>query len=241
MNSRVLVLIAILALALHGCGSGDTTVTGAKRPATAYGTGTIQGTISFVGTPPVMRILRNQPCCEDSTPIPEERVVVGPGGGLANTFVYLLDAPASDGSLPPTTLDQHNCRFVPHAIGVQVGQTLTLHSQDATMHTITYTPSNNTPRNFGLNFAGDEKTTTFDAAEFIHVRCDIHPWMSGWVGVFDHPFFAVTGDDGHFTISRVPAGHYKLASWHEQYGQQQQDIVVADGQTVSAHFDYRSP
>ncbi len=227
-------------MACTSCDSGSTPKV-SSAPPTVWGTATIRGKVSFVGTPPVMRILPNQPCCEGATPIPEETVVVDKTGSMANTFVFIEGLPASDGSLPPATLDQKNCRFVPHAIGVQVGQTLTLRSEDPTMHTVTYSPEKNPPENFSMTAAGTQSTTTFIASEFIHARCDIHPWMNAWIGVFDNPFFTVTATDGSFEIPRVPAGHYKIAAWQERYGEMEQDVVVDEGKVTSVNFAYRSP
>jgi hypothetical protein len=116
-----------------------------------------------------------------------------------------------------------------------------LQSQDPTMHTVTYAPANNPPQNFSMTAPGAQSTTSFIASEFIHARCDIHPWMNAWIGVFDNPFFAVTGPDGSFQIPRVPAGHYKIAAWHERYGETQQEITVEDGKSVETNFEFRSP
>jgi len=233
-------LILLLLVICTSCDSGSSRKV-AVAPATVWGTGTIQGRVSFVGMPPVMRTLPNQPCCEGATPIPEETVLLDSKGGMGNTFVYIEGLPASDGALPPTTLDQKNCRFVPHAIGVAVGQTLNLRSEDPTMHTVTYSPEKNLPENFSMTSAGAESTTTFSAPEFVHARCDIHPWMNAWIGVFDNPFFTVSRGDGTFEISRVPAGKYKIASWQERYGEQEQEITVEEGKPVEINFEYRAP
>jgi plastocyanin len=242
IRGQVFFVAMLTLLTCCGCGSRDAQKSAtATRPPTAWGTATIQGKVTFAGTPPTMRMLANQPCCEDSKPIPEETVVVDPKGGLANTFVYLVDAPASDGAPAPAKLDQQNCRFIPHAVGVQVGQTLVFQSQDPTMHTITWPQGKNPPDNISLTFPGSEEKRAFIASEFIFAKCDVHPWMSAWIGVFDNPFFAVTAADGSFQIPRVPPGHYKLAAWHEQYGQSEQEITVEEGKTVDANFEFKSP
>jgi plastocyanin len=236
-------LLLFSTIAGLGCDSGTAAKdTLSTAPPTAWGTATIRGDVHFIGKPPLMRMLSNQPCCENSTPIPEESVVVGNKGGMANVFVFLVDAPASDGKLPPATLDQKNCRFVPHGVGVNVGQTLVLQSQDPTMHTVTYSPTNNPPKEFSLTFPGAKASTTFIAPEFVHARCDIHPWMNATIGVFANPFFAVTSADGSFEIPRVPAGHYKIAAWQERYGQSPtQEITVENGTPVQVNFNFQSP
>lgn len=109
------------------------------------------------------------------------------------------------------------------------------------MHTVTYSPEKNLPENFSMTSAGAESTTTFLAAEFVHARCDIHPWMNAWIGVFDNPFFTVSGADGSFEIPRVPAGHYKIAAWQERYGQSEKEITVEDGKPAEVDFEFHAP
>ncbi len=207
-----------------------------------HGPCAIRGRVVLIGAPPPMKEIENQPCHAGAPKLKEETVVVGNDGGLANTFVRIEGLPPTDGSkLPAATLDQVHCRYVPHAIGVCVGQNLRVRSSDDTMHNVHWDPQTNEPANFGMTRAGSEKTVSFRASEFIKVRCDVHPWMSATIGVFDNRFFAVTDSDGRFEIKDLPAGQYKLMAWHERYGEQQQEIDVKEGVPISCQIIYKPP
>jgi plastocyanin len=233
-------VLATVATCLVACDKNEKP----SRPKPAFGTGTIRGVVRFVGAPPRQADIPNQPCHEGAGPLKEETVVVNKDGTLANVFVSLAGAPASDGSdREPALLDQKDCRYVPHAVGVQVGQTLRVRSSDpGTMHNVHYAPDRNAPANFGLTTTGAEKPVRFDSAEFIRVKCDVHPWMTGYVGVFDSPFFAVTSEkSGTFEIAKVPAGDYTLVAWHEQYGTVEQAVKVKDNGAVEVNVTYKAP
>jgi plastocyanin len=111
------------------------------------------------------------------------------------------------------------------------------------MHNVHYNAQSNKPGNFGFTNAGDEKTVTFDTpGEFIRAKCDVHPWMTAYLGVFDNPFFATTGEgNGTFEIKKVPAGSYKLIAWHEQFGRLEQPVTVKENETVEVTFEYKAP
>jgi plastocyanin len=243
--------IAVLAVALLICGIAacDRSAVPRRRPATVYGSGTIRGMVKFIGTPPPREEIPNKPCHEGAGPLKDETVVVNENGTLANVFVYLANAPASDGSGRETNvLDQKDCHYVPHAVGVQVGQKLTVKSSDAgMMHNVHYSPDKNPPANFSQTTSGASNNVTFDQPEFIRVKCDVHPWMNAYIGVFDSPFFAVTREnDGHdaagsFEIAKIPAGQYKLVAWHERYGTVEQQVTVKDKLKVDVTFEYKAP
>jgi plastocyanin len=216
------------------------------RAQTVFGSGTIRGTVKFMGTPPPREEIPNKPCHAGAGPLKDETVVVNDDGTLANVFVYLANVPPSDGSKrEPALLDQKDCRYVPHAIGVQAGQTLRVRSSDpGTLHNVHYSPDRNPPANFGLTVAGAQKDVKFEQPEFIRVKCDVHPWMTAYVGVFESPFFAVTGEPpvgGGFEIAKVPAGEYKLVAWHERYGTVERAVKVKDNETVDISFEYKAP
>ncbi len=232
-------LLVLVCLTLTSCDSKPRTPV---APPIVWGNGSVTGTIRLIGTPPTMRDIPNRPCHAGAPPLKEENVVVDSSGGLANVFVSIEGVPAGDCSaLPAATLDQKDCHFIPHALAVGVGQSVIIRSDDPTMHNVTYSPTNNPPKNFSMVDAGAQSTTTFIAPEYIRVRCDIHPWMNAWVGVFNHPFFAVTASDGAFHIDRIPPGHYTLVAWHEQYGKIEQAITIDAASPVKADLKFVIP
>ncbi len=203
--------------------------------------------MKFIGAAPKRAEISNKPCHEGAaSPLLDETVVVNEKTGtLANVFVYLADPAVSDGSQrEAAVLDQKDCRYVPHVVGVQVGQPLRIRSSDPkTLHNVHYNASANDAGNFGLTNAGAERSVKFDKAEFIRVKCDVHPWMTAYIGVFDSPFFAISDENaGQFEIAKVPPGKYKLIAWHEQFGQVEQQVEVKDEQQpVDVTVTYKGP
>jgi plastocyanin len=212
------------------------------RPQPTFGSAVVRGKVTFTGTPPEVSPIRNQPCCEGAPEtLPDETVVVNAKGELANVLVYLANVPASDGSQqPPVVLDQKFCRYVPHVLGVQVGQKLRITTSDNAPHNVHYNPMQSPAGNFVLTTPGAEKIVSFAQPEFIRTKCDVHPWMTAWVGVMTSPFFAVTKEDGTFEIPKVPAGQYTLTAWHERFGPLEQQISVTENGAVEAKFEYKA-
>jgi hypothetical protein len=235
-------IVAVLLVA--GCGREESRPT--PRLAPTFGNGTIRGTVKFVGVAPKRAEIQNKPCHDHAaSPLLDETVVVNQKTGtLANVFVYLAEVPPSDGSQrDAAVLDQKDCRYVPHVVGVQVAQRLRVKSSDRkTLHNVHYDPPGNPAGNFGLTDAGAEQSVKFDKAEFIRVKCDVHPWMTAYIGVFDSPFFAISDENaGQFEIARVPVGKYKLIAWHEQFGQVEQQVEVKDDRPVDVTVTYKGP
>ncbi|HEV7301211.1 MAG TPA: carboxypeptidase regulatory-like domain-containing protein [Tepidisphaeraceae bacterium] len=231
-----------LATLIGGCGestSSQSESAASALPKVAAGTATVRGAVKFTGTPPVMKEIANQPCHGTAKPMKEESVVLNDNGTLANVIVSLsgVSADPLPRSTPPA-LDQVGCQYVPHVVAVQAGQPLTVRSSDPTIHNVHFTPSKNKSRN--LNMPGpDEQQVTFEHPEFVRFKCDIHPWMNAYVGVFPHPFFHVTGNDGSFELTNLPVGTYTLTAWHERYGELQETITITDGTpTPEVTFTY---
>lgn len=243
MKTRHVLFLLVTALAVPGCGikgcSEDTSsgLSASDLPDTTFGSASVAGQVQFEGDTPLMPVIAAAQGCSEG--LTEEWAVVSDEGALANVLVYLDGVPASAGrDREPATLDQVDCRFVPHVMAVQVGQTLSVESSDAVLHNVHYRPGRNADTNFALTDASQSRTLSFEypEADPVKVKCDVHPWMTAYVGVFAHPFFAVTDEAGRFEIDRVPAGHYTLRAWHERFGARQQPIEVADAGEVVADF-----
>lgn len=202
----------------------------ATRPAAAAGAGVIAGAVTFDGTPPTPASLGEQACCDTKTTVIDESLVVDPAGGVRNVVVYLEDGPNVPTTPPPAQLDQQGCRYVPHVLAVRTGQAMTVRSSDPTLHNAHSGKGTNKSFNLAFGDIGQARDVTFAAPEVaVRVRCDVHQWMTAYVAVFDHPFFAVTAAGGAFELKGVPPGTYTLVAWHERYGRKTQRVTVAGG------------
>ncbi len=174
----------------------------------------------------------------------KESVVTNENGTFRNVFVYVANAPAGDYPVPAESvlLDQVGCVYVPHVLGIRVGQTLEVHNGDPTAHNIHFMPKRNKEVNKSQPKKGLIEHMTFKRAEImVPVKCDVHPWMSAYVGVMDHPFFGATGEDGVVTIEGLPGGTYELVAWHEKYGKKKLQVTVATGESKDVEFTYSRP
>ena len=240
-----LVLITLLSACDDGVGTGKSTPTtkGETRSAPVRGAGVIKGVVRLTGWTGKPAPVQSVRCLgsDHDVKIEDESVVVSDKDMLRDVVVYLKDAAKSDGSNePPAMLDQVNCRYAPHVVAVQVGQTLRVKSSDATMHNVHMAPRHNSTVNVGMTGVG-ARDMKFIAPERVRVRCDVHPWMNADVVVLDNPFFAVSGADGAYEITGVPTGEYTLVASHGRLGELEQTIKV-DGQSpTEAAFEYKPP
>jgi plastocyanin len=169
-------------------------------------------------------------------PVYDESIVVGGGGELKNVVVYVKDGAKLGGAAPttPVELDQKGCMYVPHVVTVMVGQELKAKNSDGFLHNVHGLAKDNGEFNFPQQQKGQEnKIDATKAVETYKVKCDVHPWMSAWVVVLDHPYSAVTGDDGQFTIKGLKDGKYTLVAWQEKLGTQEAQIEVKDGKATA--------
>ena len=212
-------------------------------PATA---GAVTGTIRFTGTPPAPQPINmsSDPYCEQQGAATTETVLVGSGSTLQNVFVYVKDG-LGDRAFPvPSTaavLDQKGCRYVPRVVGIQVGQTLEILSGDNTLHNVHAIPDQNREFNKAQQMAGIKHTHVFSTREvMVPFKCDVHRWMNAYVGVLDHPFYAVTGADGTFELKGLPPGTYTIEAWHEKLGTQTQTVTIGEKQTSDVAFTFKA-
>jgi len=139
-------------------------------------------------------------------------------------------------------LSQHHCAYAPHVLGVQVGQKLLIRNGDPVMHNVHSFSKRNAPINVGQGAAGAENVQVFERQEvMVAFKCDVHGWMGAHVGVVGHPFFAVSGADGAFTLPKLPPGEYVVAAWHEVYGSQEQTVTVGAGDQKALTFEFQEP
>jgi plastocyanin len=223
------------------------TPTPAAAPAAppATGTATLRGGVTLTGTPPEMPMTKRDadPFCA-RTPMKEEEVVVGPGGALKNVIVRITKGISGNYEPPMTnvTLDQTQCMYKPRVAVIMAGQSLLVRNSDQTLHNVhTYKGAStlfNQAEVPGLPAIA--KTFKDATGEILKFKCDVHPWMTAYVGVMGHPFFAVTGADGKFEIPKVPAGKYTLEAWHERFGTKSQEVTVEAGKPLEVAFSFES-
>ena len=209
----------------------------------------ITGKIAFDGKPPKQKKIPTDadPKCAEmhaDAPLLNEEVVVNADGTLKNVFVYVKSGLTKTYEAPktPVQLDQKGCHYTPHVFGMMAKQPLEIVNDDDTLHNIHAMPAKSKEFNVGQPNKDMKTMRTFAEPEvMVHFKCDVHPWMSAYVGVLDNPFYSVTGDDGTFSLKGLPAGEYEIAAWHEKYGEQVQKIKVGDGEAKTIDFKFSKP
>ena len=211
--------------------------------------GTLKGHVKYDGKPPKKKRLRMDadPVCgsSHSGPVYSENFKMAKDGSMAEALVYLKDV-SYDGGVPsePAVLDQKGCIYMPHVFGMVAGQELLIKNSDATLHNIHSMPKVNKEFNFAMPKVVKEKKSTFSLSEPdpFYIKCDVHPWMKSWVLVSDHPFFAVTDENGNFSIEGIPAGTYEVVCWQEKFGKRTitKKVTIGDGDTTE-NFVFSRP
>ena len=183
-------------------------------PVDAATAGNVAGRITFEGTPPkpgVVRMDSDPNCVQPGAASTDETVLVGDAGALQNVFVYVKDGLGNLRFPVPSAavvLDQKGCHYVPHVLGVQVGQSVEIVNSDPTLHNVHALAKANQEFNQGQPLPGMKFTRQFSTREvMVPFKCDVHPWMHAWVGVLDHPYFAVTGRGRYLQPEGAAARH----------------------------------
>ena len=216
-------------------------------PGVAVAASSVSGTIVFDGKPPALKPLAMDadPACakKHSKPVADQRLVLGGGNTMGNVLVWVSKGLPSGKTWPapktPVTLDQQGCVYVPHVQGIMVGQAYRILNSDGILHNVHSLPKVNPQFNKPMPPTMKETTTTFTKPENVFpIKCDVHPWMQAYLGVFTHPFFSATGTDGKFTISGLDPGTYEITAWHEVLGTQTANVTVAANETKSQDFKF---
>jgi plastocyanin len=244
-------------LALLACGGGEKQEAPASGPATTAaaapaggaaegkGSASVSGKVTFAGSPPApekIKVSADPYCQKEHKEGLERKTIDVKDGGVKDVFVYVKSG--IKGTYPPPTdavvLDQKGCMYTPHMVALQAGQPLKIKNDDETLHNIHPRPTVNAEFNIGQPRKGMESTKTFDKKEvMIPVGCDVHPWMRAYISVLDHPFFAVTDDDGNFKIKDLPAGEYEIEAVHEKLKGTIGKVTVKDGESAKLDLGYQ--
>jgi hypothetical protein len=236
-------------LLLVGCGESKQITRQEVPPAhiDAATAAVISGKVAFAGKAPAMPILdmSANPSCErlnKAKPPHAEEVVVNPNSTLKNTFVWIKSGLPDARWNPPADvakLDQVGCVYEPHVLGLMVGQKLEISNSDTVNHNIHADAKVNTAWNVTEPPRAEKRTERFEKEEILFpVTCGVHPWMRSYLAVVGHPFFAVTGDDGNYSLKGVPPGSYTVEAVHEKYGKKEMQIVIGARESKVVDFQY---
>ena len=240
MRTRLVPLVGVLTLSFVA-------LLGLQPGAQMAETGSIVGTVTSNGVTdlPPLELNKNQEYCGEQ--LPSEAVVANPKGHLRYTVVYVEGAEYAGEARPePLVIKNEKCAFVPHVQGGMVKSKLEVTNEDPILHNTHLFLVMGSRQKSLLNLALPGEGARLDATRatrrpgVVRMKCDAHKWMSGYVVLFDHPFYAVTDADGSFEINDVPAGTYTLKSWHETFGELEEQVVVEPGKSTSLSFTFEA-
>ena len=203
---------------------------------------TIRGVVKVEGklaNPPPLEITKYKEICKD---VANESLIVGPGQGLRYAVVTLEGIIKGKAVEKESAheLDNVKCRFTPHVQAASVGQFVVLKNTDPILHTAhAYFASGQPHFNIGL-YPGRVGRKPLITAGVIKILCEVHPWMSAYIVVTDHPYHAVTDTYGEYLINDIPTGAYRLKVWHEILGTEEKPVDVKAGATIKMDFVLRS-
>jgi len=247
MHGVVLVLAGLILVAAGGCQRERKE----RRPPTPLDmatVGAITGEVRFSGSPPAETVVQMgsaRDCAAlHAGPVGAGDVLVH-DGKVENALVYVKQGLGDRVFAVPdrsVVIDQKGCLFVPRVAAAQTGQPIRFENSDALQHNVHGVPEHATGWNFSLAMKGASRTIDVEDSEpAIEIKCDIHPWMRAYLGVFDHPYFAVTGPDGRFKLESLPPGTYLLEAWHERFGTRTATVTLAPSGTETVVFTFGAP
>lgn len=241
--ASALFVTTLLAVAAHSVGQDIKLEI--KKPYDPSRYQTLSGTINFTGRrPKTFRIDTSaDPICTKLNPELKTEWTEGNRGKLANVFVYVesesLQTYSYNQPTTPAALEHKDCRYVPRMLGVRVGQPLTIMNNDSTVHNTHPTPKLNVEWNQSQRPDSEPLMKTFPKPErFIPFKDNQHPWEKAYVGVFEHPFFGISDQQGSFRIEGLPPGQYKVVAWHESLGEKTVDITFLPDEARHLTFTF---
>ena len=204
--------------------------------------GTIEGVVLYRGEIPAPRriqIVKDQETCQhrDKT---APRIKVNDGKQVEEVVVFLGDIKSGKGIESTATIpviDQQTCTFSPHVQVLVMDQPIEIVNSDPITHNAHVTQNMMTVINPLQPRQGMRLEFEFTDIGPARVKCNIHDWMQAFVYVLWHPYYAITGSDGSFRMTDVPAGEYELVAWQEYLGERSMKVQVEAGKTTSVRFD----
>jgi plastocyanin len=209
---------------------------------------TLKGTVVYRGKPDAAVVvdMDQDPGCQalyKSGARRQQQIVVDKQGGLGNVYLYIASGlPDREYAVPkePVTIDQRGCWFEPRVMGVMAGQPFAVTNSDPVTHNIHPMPEKNREWNQSQAPGDEPLERRFVRPEvMIPVKCNVHRWMRAWVGVTEHPYFAVTGVDGSFALPALPPGDYTLVAWHEKLGRREERVKLSERQQLALTIELR--
>lgn len=232
--------------------------------------GNVTGNVTYEGDAPARKALaintQEQHCIDATKGAKSEELVVSKGKGIQNVVVYMRLRGQQELKIPEDkkklTVDQKDCRYLPHVIAVPVGAIVDVTSSDPVAHNVHSYAAKNEAKNFIVKKKGEIIPYTITAAEAIKLTCDVHTWMSGYIVAVDSNYYTVTGqkddkdkwihpddyekssDKGKYTLKDVPAGRARVVAWHEKLGTAFKNVEVPATGDISVDFkstDFKLP
>src|SRR5579872_4668198 len=245
LKNVFLVVALILTISIY---NGQVAKAGSSASQTGGDVGavSVRGTVRFEGIPPKGRTISMaaDPSCakQHPGPVATQEVATDSKGGLQNVLVFITDGLGDrtfDPPKEPVVITQKGCLYEPHVMAVQANQPIEVVNDDPTSHNIHPTPANNREWN-KAELPGAKVEEAFAREEIaIPVKCNIHPWMRGYIAVLKNPYFAVSKADGSFDLPQLPPGTYTIKAWHEKLGTSTQTITVGPNQTKDISFVFK--
>lgn len=206
--------------------------------------GTLTGTVVFRGARPpqaALEISKDQSVCGKTEKV-NETFIVGEDGGVQNAVVSLTNIERGKAfSGKSVSIDQRECRYTPHLVLVPVGYDVTILNNDGILHNIRTHSSHNPPLNTAQPKFKKMIKERFQFPETIKITCDAHAWMTGWLIVTEHPYYAVTDSRGQFQLDGIPAGTYEVKIWHESLSEQTHRLTITAQTTTMLKVELLFP
>jgi len=219
--------------------------TGAGRfAASMVAPGSVEGIVTYTGTPPKMKPtdMAKEPSCakQHAKPVMTESVVTGPENALEYVVVYVSAGDQGGPASQTVRYDQKGCEYIPHVVAMEVKQPLEIYNNDQTSHNIHPMAKVNSEWNKSQPPGAPPLKVTYEKAEFIPVKCNVHPWMHGYFAVLGTSHHSVSDENGKFSLKGLPPGKYTLTAWQEKFGTQKQDVTVSSGGTAKVNFTFKA-